>query len=46
MPLGGSGSLRVANNSPIPRSSVTDSAPIPIATRRGVPNKLPNTGML
>ncbi|MNG22458.1 hypothetical protein D3C84_1069400 [compost metagenome] len=44
-PFGGSGSLRNASSLPISRSSLTDSAPMPIATRSGVPNRLPSTGM-
>ncbi len=44
-PLGGSGSLRKASSLPISRSSETSSAPIPKATRSGVPNRLPSTGM-
>jgi hypothetical protein len=44
-PFGGSGSLRNASSLPISRSSLTDSAPMPKATRSGVPNRLPSTGM-
>ena len=44
-PLGGSGSLRKASSLPISRSSLTSSAPMPKATRLGVPNRLPSTGM-
>ena len=43
-PFGGSGSLRKASSLPISRSSETSSAPIPRATRLGVPNRLPSTG--
>ncbi len=42
---GGSGSLRKASSLPISRSASTESSPIPIATRRGVPNRLPRTGV-
>ena len=45
MPLGGSGSLRKASSSPSSRSSSTDSRPMPSATRRSVPNRLPSTGV-
>ncbi len=38
-PLGGCGSFRLASKAPISRSSPTSAAPMPIATRRGVPNK-------
>ena len=44
-PFGGSGSFRVASKWPILRNSLTSSAPIPKATRRGVPNRLPSTGI-
>ncbi|MNY64536.1 hypothetical protein D3C86_2016660 [compost metagenome] len=44
-PFGGSGSLRNASSLPISRSSLTASAPMPRATRSGVPNRLPSTGM-
>ncbi|MCY1177086.1 hypothetical protein D9M73_173820 [compost metagenome] len=44
-PFGGSGSLRKASSLPISRSSPTSSAPMPRATRSGVPNRLPSTGM-
>lgn len=45
-PLGGSGSLRLARTRPISRNSLTSSAPMPKATRRGVPNRLARTGIL
>ncbi|MCY1442239.1 hypothetical protein D9M71_586010 [compost metagenome] len=44
-PFGGSGSLRNASSLPISRNSLTASAPMPSATRSGVPNRLPSTGM-
>ncbi len=45
MPLGGSGSFSCASSSPTSRSAATDSSPMPSATRSGVPNRLPSTGM-
>ena len=45
MPLGGSGSRKNANNSPISRKAEVSSRPIPIATRLAVPNKLHKTGI-
>ncbi len=44
-PLGGSGSLRKASSSPTPRNASTDSWPMPMATRFGVPKRLPSSGM-
>ena len=44
MPLGGSGSFKYASVCPISRSLDTLSAPMPIATRSGVPNRFANTG--
>src|SRR5437667_3738077 len=44
-PFGGSGSLRNARSLPTSRSASTDSSPIASATRSGVPNRLPSTGM-
>ena len=43
--FGGSGSFRRASTWPILRNSLTSSAPMPSATRRVVPNRLPSTGM-
>ena len=45
-PFGGSGSLRKASSLPISRRLSTESAPMPSATRCGVPNRLPSTGMV
>ena len=45
-PLGGSGSFRSASSLPISRSAVDRVfAPMPSATRCGVPNRLPSTGI-
>ena len=44
-PLGGSGCLRYANNSPTSRSDSTDSSPIPKATRSSVPKRFAKTGI-
>ncbi|CFW34552.1 Uncharacterised protein [Bordetella pertussis] len=44
-PLGASGSRREASSSPVSRRAPTSSAPMPQATRRGVPNRLASTGM-
>ena len=38
-PFGGSGSFRLASTRPTSRSSLTSVAPMPWATRRGVPNR-------
>src|SRR4030066_107926 len=45
-PFGGSGSFRYASSRPMSRKAATDSAPIPRATRSGVPNRLPCTGIV
>ena len=45
-PFGGSGSFKAASSSPTSRNADTDSCPIPMATRRGVPNRFPRTGIL
>ena len=45
-PLGASGSLSMASTWPNLRTSLTSATPMPRATRRGVPNRLPSTGML
>ncbi len=44
MPLGGSGSFKKASNLPTSRKASTESSPIPIATRFGVPNKFNKAG--
>ena len=44
-PFGGSGSLRNASSLPTSRNAATDSSPMPSATRVGVPNRLPSTGI-
>ena len=42
--FGGSGSRRLASSWPMPRSSEMSVAPMPSATRWGVPNRLASTG--
>ena len=44
-PFGASGSRNEASSSPISRKALTFSAPMPRATRVGVPNKLASTGI-
>ena len=46
-PFGGSGSFRYASSLPdFAQRLAPIPAPMPIATRRGVPNRLPSTGMV
>ena len=45
-PLGASGSLRAASASPKGRRPRSSDTPIAFATRSGVPNRLPSTGMV
>ena len=45
MPWGGEGSRSEASSSPVSRSAETSSAPMPQATRWGVPNRLASTGV-
>ena len=44
-PLGASGSRSEASSSPMSRRALTSSAPMPRATRAGVPNRLASTGI-
>ena len=45
-PLGASGSFRAASASPKGRRPRSSDTPIAFATRSGVPNRLPSTGMV